>query len=228
MSGQPGSPRTRRRRASASPGVGRGLVIFFLLGAFLGTLGSHGARQTSAAGLSLGSAPIPGELTTIADARSRAAYPILTIPETSMIHPCRGLAFTVQLQEVWASSTAVSRSDRQVGLTYNSGIWVSYTPESWYRDSIASATELPAVSRAFSSDDFPDGLTTGVVRGHTAWLAEVGPGVCASESQSGGPLPYSEALMAHLEWMEDGVVIQLAGPYPVAQLQALASSMIAV
>lgn len=216
MSGQLGSSPSRRGRL-VSPGVGRCLAVFLALGVFGGVSNSHVARQERG-GLSLGSAPIPGEITTLADAQGRAAYPVLIIPDATVSHPCLGTALPLELKEVWASPTALARSDRQVGLTYTSGIWVSFTPKSWYRTSIAAATELPPVSSVFSRDDFPDGLTTDVVRGHTAWIAEAGAGICAAGSESDD---------AHLEWMENGVVVHLAGPYLAAKLQALAASMIA-
>lgn len=187
------------------------------------------------------SAPIPGELTTLVDARSRVDYPIPTLQPQSLPDPCKlGTMVTLVLKEVWATRLPVERTMRQVGLTYSGGVWISVTPKQRFNDSIALQNDLPLIADAFAPDDDPSAdLSSGSVRGRTAWLNELGPGsICPPPSASSasyqepgpeagvGNLPYADALSGHLTWMENNVVVHMSGPYNVATLQAMASGIV--
>lgn len=192
-------------------------------------------------------APIPGAdlMPTLIDARSRVDYPIPTLTPTTLPDPCQaGKMVTLALKDIWASRTSIDRDLRQVGLTYSGGVWMSVTPKIRQVDPIPSLSELPTVLEFFSPDDFPDELITGVTRGHVAWLNELGPGDLCSERADEGdiviidpgengpgapagtePLRFLGTVTAHIEWMENDVIIHLTGPYNISTLQALAGTI---
>jgi hypothetical protein len=183
--------------------------------------------------------PIPGELVSLPDAKSRVDYPIPILPAAQLQDACNsGATLQLEMQHVFSTSVAASRGTRQVGVTYNGGVWMSLSPKLYFANSVdKSGSELKSVVTAFNASDFPAGLTTGHVRGHVAWLREPDAGSpCFSDSSSTVdpssssaptfPSPqYDSSKMAHLMWLENGTVIDLVGPYSVDQLQSVAAGM---
>jgi hypothetical protein len=194
--------------------------------------GSGGPRQ-----------PIAGEAVTLPEAQTRVDFPIPVLPAAALADACndQGPA-PLTLLQVWVSSFAEGEEYApQVGMNYSHGIWVSLSPLSSH--TFGDVEELPAVEDFFDPGwSYPDGLITGVVRDHVAWKAPISPDFdCGSGSQVPGvplgevtPLPVPEveappvgAVMydplqtGSIKWLENGVVINLVGPYPTDILSAI-------
>lgn len=199
--------------------------------------------------------PIVGDLlASVGDAQSRVTYPIPLLPAMSLTEPCTGSPTTLALQQVWASETTLPQSERQVALTYNMGLWISTTPKTWFEDVVANATDLPPVASVYDPDDFPDGLVNGSVRGHSAWVTELSPNFSCASAQgwaataggggaggvpvipetsptssppptTQGPVHYDFSTVGHVVWMENEVVIDLTGPFSIAQLTQIATGI---
>ncbi|HEX9697386.1 MAG TPA: hypothetical protein VGB64_13865 [Actinomycetota bacterium] len=191
-------------------------------------------------------APIPGEITTLVDAKSRVDYSLPTFPAMVVASPCGALvSVSLTLRQVYATWIEAPLAERQVGLVYSANIWMSVSKKATWQDPISSATELPDLQDVFASDDFPTGLAMGTVRSHTAWVNELGPGFSCtggdssqpSNARSGGVggedpglgggsyMTFDNSLLGQLMWMENGVVVHLVGPYTAAQLTAMASQI---
>jgi len=131
-------------------------------------------------------------------------------------------------------------------MNYTNGIWMSISPLSGYAPSIQKAQELPPVEDFYPSEDYPKSLTTGNVRGHTAWIKDLSPRfACGSTAAQDVPtsstplataehlaaIPYTVAVMydpteiASVSWVEGGAVIEVVGPYPAATLAGLADGI---
>jgi hypothetical protein len=128
-------------------------------------------------------------------------------------------------------------------MNYSKGIWVSVSPLSEYDSKIQKAGELPRVEDFFPADDYPKQLTTGDVRGHTAWVKELSPSFdCAKTSSETIPSPsasstgtqysapsavvmYDPATIGDLNWIENGAVIDVAGPFPADTLKRVAEDI---
>ncbi len=126
---------------------------------------------------------------------------------------------------------------------------MSLTPATAYDAATVQSGELLPVEAAFAKDDFPVGLATSRVRGHVAWVKEVAttvacePGTVmavhtmsdeapatpnageSSVTNAAGAVMFAPTLNATLTWLERGYVIEIAGPYEVAQLIQLAEEM---
>jgi hypothetical protein len=188
--------------------------------------------------------PIPGTKVSLADAIDFVPYQVPQLPEVALSDPCTGQSSTLEMAAVW-DQPQEDAADSQVGFNYGDGIWISVSPLSGFVKSIQEAGELPPADSFFPETDYPDGVTTGSVRGHRAWLKELDPKfTCSTADQNsvtsmgsespspGGPSdPEIDAVMfdprqtANITWAENGVVVDLTGPYPVAELQKLAEQM---
>lgn len=188
--------------------------------------------------------PIPGERVSLERAASRVPYSIPVLPSEKLNDPCDGASSEVSVLAVWASTTATSREDRRTGMNYSHGIWVSISPISGLDAQAQAKGELRPVEEAFSKDDYPEGLRTGGVRGHVAWIKDLSAefscestgrvGVDAPHGESaapGSPSSTSKAIMydptqiASLNWAEQGVVVELVGPYSAETLSELAQGI---
>lgn len=134
--------------------------------------------------------PIPGELTSLAEARQRVSYSLPLVKASALSNPCGSGAGPVTLLDVWASpaTSESTPSERQVGMNYTHGLWVSLAPPSLYV--FPDEAELPTVEQAFSPDDYPASVSTGSVRGHVAWVRQGDPAAaCAAYQALSAELP---------------------------------------
>ena len=194
------------------------------------------------------SVPVAGKMMPLDDAKAlspQVGLPLL--PTTPLQEACSGKTATLELLAVWGPPEQVPLDQRQFGMNYSGGIWVSVSPLSGYDESIQKAGEFPPVEQAFSKDDYPYGLFTGEVRGHTAWVKGLSPDFsCVSTvvqavpgtdpsspdpSASFPPAPGSGAVMydptatGSIDWAENGYAVHVVGPYTVSDLEKLAEGI---
>lgn len=192
--------------------------------------------------------PIPGKQVSLDRAADLPSFSTsLMVPPSMVSDPCTGDGAILELRNAWIAEVG-SESESippQLGMNYTEGVWVSMSAVETFGDSIAKGDELPPVVEAFSTDDFPEGLRDGSVRGHPAWIKDLGDFKCgettasaisgdsvqAGELSDGLDEPDQPAVMfdptvlASVQWMEDGYVIEVVGPYRADQLAAFAESM---
>ena len=165
--------------------------------------------------------PVVGrEVGTLTEARGLVVYPLPLLPTVELNDPCLSARATSRLSRVYVGD-AKQRADRDVGLTYEGGIWIRVSPSSQWSPAIDPASnELKAVENAFNPTDYPAGLITGTTRGHVAWLNERDSDHPCGESHS-----YNRRQMAVLAWLENDTMIEMSGPYPVSTLQDLSAKL---
>ena len=174
--------------------------------------------------------PIIGDQVTIAEARARVDYRIPLLPPRSLRDPCGVAPEPLTLVRAWASGKDFDRGMRQVGLTYNMGIWVSVTPQEWMSPPNDTSAELTTLANTFPPDDIPPGQVDGTVRGRQAWIAERDlSSLCSSRTSidlSGRVVAdYDPTVSTNLTWKENGLVIHVVGPFSSDELRSLLSGM---
>lgn len=184
-------------------------------------------------------APIIGRITTLQSAAAKVQYPLLVLAAEMLVDPCSGASQPVQLGQVYVSRSATAQENRQAGMIYSHGIWVSVTPLNMFH--YGNVSELPPVEQAFDPLDFPTGLHNGTVRGHTAWVKELSPSFsCADHSGEYSasqpnpertPIPehfklYNDGTSASIKWLENGAVFHLTGPFTADKLKQIAGAML--
>jgi hypothetical protein len=190
-------------------------------------------------GVSRAVAPIPGALTTLAEAEGLVDFPIPVLPQTILPDPCSGVKTAISIQQVWASTDDVPKDSMQVGVTYTHGLWMSINSLGLY--TFADAAEIPPVEEVFDPADFPQGLYDTQVRGHPAWAKDFDPDFKCAQQNPGGhahvtttpdpptneatALLYDPRVTGSIRWMENGAVIHLVGPFTVGQLIELADGL---
>jgi hypothetical protein len=197
----------------------------------LGTFMQHEeSTRGSPRSISLGGygvfAPIPGDRVSFAEALTRVAYPLPRLPAVSETDFCTGEDRSLELLASWASPTSIVLGSRQAGFTYSHGIWISISPKSLFR--FASASELPTLAEAFSVSDFPADLRDTTVRGHTAWAKDLDPTISCGDlaGPPGNAYLLDPKKTANIQWMERGVVIEIAGPLPRDDLISIAEGIV--
>lgn len=182
------------------------------------------------------SQPIPGTEVPMAAASKQLHYYLPILPEVSLVDVCTQELSPLTPLQVFVSSDS---PNAQSGMTYSNGIWVSVTPVSQYARSIQEAGELPPVNEWFSEGDYPTELATSAVHGKTAWVKELSKdfscqsasskSVPNTKSVDGSPVPepplakmFDPTKSGDITWLENGLVIDISGPYSVEQLMALA------
>ncbi len=203
------------------------------------------ARHGSHLPIAFPNQPIPGVEVALVTAQAAVSYPVPLLPSIQLADPCTGAPTQLRLLAVWASPSQ-SPAETQVGLTYSDGVWLSVSPLSQFVPSVQKAGELPPVQDFFPASDYPTGLVTSDVRGHTAWVKEISPnfscattsaeGVSSGTGSSGGPsqappapipgaVMYDPTMISVLSWAEKGVVVDMAGPYPTSEMKKIASGI---
>ena len=197
--------------------------------------------------------PIPGEPVSLAQARLRVDYAIPILASSPLPDACTAVQGPVTLVQMWATSESEDRELRQVGSSYSHGLWISVTPLAGYNFGIVS--EMPTVENWFGAKDPETRLETSRVRGHVAWAAELDPNfscegggripeiiqspaanvpeVHAGEEECTGSncvpdaakIMFNPRMTGSVTWLENGVAVNLVGPYPVSQLAALAENI---
>ncbi len=192
-------------------------------------------------------APIPGEQVpslAIASDRTGSALPLL--PPMELKDACTHLSSPLELRAIWASSPWVEEGHRQAGMNYTHGVWVSVSPLSGYVPSMQKAQELPRVEEFFPENDYPKSLVTGDIRGHTAWIRELptsfscgktavtevalessglaSPSADGNSIVENGTMMYDPSQTGNVSWVENGFVVEVAGPYDAATLLSFANA----
>lgn len=193
----------------------------------------------------LGVAPIPGEHLTLGEARARVNFQIPLLPEVSLPDPCSQEPKVLKLLGVWASYEVDPLEERQIGFLYNMGIWAhAYPPTALARHIQVNIEETNELSPA--EEVLPGIAVTGEVRGHIAWVTELAGNVsCDSaerfdlasphpspntdRSEVSAPETIREAVYfeseSSLTWYENGIVIELYGPFPAAKLKEIVNQI---
>lgn len=197
-----------------------------------------------------GTQPITGEAVDFKEVRSRTSLPIPVFSTVETLRDvCTGDSTVLTMVTAWASAPA-DRGDEpnQIGLTYTHGLWMSISPRNSFAPNGGKSADFPPLEGVFPPDQMPTGVSDGTVRGHAAWVsgrsdperlaaacsvlaetpdAVATPGVEAPLRGPGGaPVQgFDSADNGGLMWAENGVVIDLAGPYTIQELQRLADGI---
>ncbi len=194
----------------------------------------------------LGWPPIAGDATSIEEARSRVAFPVLALPRIVLPDICdAGSVKPLTLLQAWATPLTEAQADRQAGANYSHQIAMSVTPASSYGDNTYADGELRPLALAFHPEDFPAGVRDGVVRGHVAWINPLNekldlPTECVDSSGTRAandvtpsspdpdlatrPRLLDVLELTHLTWMEGGGIHHLVGPYSVLEMATIAEA----
>jgi hypothetical protein len=196
--------------------------------------------------------PIPGEAVSLAQARLRVDYPIPILDSSTLPDACTSVQAPVTLIQMWATSEGEDRELRQVGSSYSHGLWISVTPLAGYN--FGNVSEMPTVESWFGPEDPVTELETSRVRGHVAWAGELDPNfscegapvpdaiqspsanvprVHTEEEECAGlkcvpdapKIMFNPMMTGSVTWLENGVAVNLVGPYSVAQLAVLAENI---
>ena len=190
--------------------------------------------------------PIAADAVTLAEARARAPYPIPLLPGLPLPQVCGEGDSSLTLLQAWSNYAGTDPKLHQSALTYNHGVYLQLEPISAFR--FGDVPDLPPVEKAFAPDDFPTALVTSTVRDHVAWVAELEPSItcpgpaesiwytpgpdCPNKmctisppSQVSGAFMFSPTETAVLQWLEQGVVMELVGPYPSETLRTIAEGI---
>jgi hypothetical protein len=196
--------------------------------------------------------PIPGEPVSLAQARLRVDYPIPILGSSALPDACTEVQGPVTLIQMWATSEGEDRELRQVGSSYSHGLWISVTPLAGYN--FGNVSEMPTVESWFGPEDPETRLETSSVRGHVAWAGQLDPNfscegarvpeviqspsanvpeVHTEEKECAGlkcvpdaaKIMFNPMMTGSVTWLENGVAVNLVGPYSVAQLAALAENI---
>ena len=219
-------------------------VLLFCLAALSNNSGNHPSPSARRAGGFFPSQPIPGQEVSFLEAQEDATFPVPTLPAVTLPDPCTEQDTTLTLVASWVAVDQVGKSN-QLGFTFNDGVWVSVTSLTEYDASSTSQAELLPVEKAFSPEDYPVQLQTGTVNEHTAWTKDIDPQFScetaatvpvaltgaasstpgSSAPQPRGPVMYDPTLIGDVTWAENGVVLDIAGPYDVGILTSIAEKV---
>ncbi len=189
---------------------------------------SDSERRFSVTGVTVDPAPIPGIRATLAGAATTAPYPIPLLPAKQLEVPCLGVSAPLAPVDVWVSPPDTTPSQEiQVGVNFTHGIWMSLNPLSLEAITPVDG-DLPHVADVFASFDTPD-FVEGTVRGHRAWTRGFDPDLFTCPDPEtvpvDGAVVYDPTTTANIQWLENDVVIEVAGPFPVEVLTELAQDI---
>lgn len=192
-----------------------------------------------------GAQPIGGVPTSVAEAAASLGRPIPLLSSTPLVDVCTGESTVLTLVTAWnGAQPGIPPNARQAGLTYTHGITVAIDTREGYADN--GKPELPPAP-TYGKPGQPGAGWEDSVRGHVAWAHEAegdGTDACPSNqdpSSAPSPGPFgassaTDSVLAGVEgfpghdlsvvtWAERGVVVHLAGPYPVQTLEQLAAGV---
>jgi hypothetical protein len=113
-------------------GAACGLPILLLAVFAVATRGRDHVAPYFAARMMPG-APIPGQLVSLTAAQGlNAPVGLPLLPASSLPDPCTTGTTSVSLLALWSSSSTIPLAQRQFGMNYSNGIWVSVSPLSGY------------------------------------------------------------------------------------------------
>lgn len=175
------------------------------------------------------------------------------LPSSTLTDPCTGLSTPVSPLVGWVSQPDSTGTSNQAAFNYTNGIWLAVTPPSMYAPGVAKNGELATVAQFFSDASDPVSLTDGSVAGHEAWVKQLGkidcgasvavqaggfgtsPQIAATNDSTASPaipsspgtgaIMFSPQTTGDVMWMENGMILELAGPYAADILEKLASQV---